>query len=47
VRTHWPLLDPALAAGDDEEIMRVFREVRDEIQARVQALLSAPQRHAA
>ena len=47
VRTHWPLPDPALAAGDDEEIMRVFREVRDEIQARVQALLSAPQRHAA
>jgi thioredoxin type arsenate reductase len=47
VRTHWPLPDPALAAGSDEEIMRVFREVRDAIQTRVQALLSAPQRHAA
>ena len=46
-RAHWPLPDPALAAGDNQEIMRVFRQVRDEIQTRVQTLFSAPQRHAA
>ena len=46
-RAHWPLPDPALAQGEEEEIMRMFRQVRDEIRKRVQALLAAPQRHAA
>ena len=30
-RHHWPLDDPALAAGTDEEKLAVFRRVRDEI----------------
>jgi arsenate reductase len=36
---HWPLPDPAKAEGDEEEIMAVFRAVRDEIQERVKRLL--------
>ncbi len=34
-RIHWSLRDPAKAAGDEEEIMREFRNTRDEIRARV------------
>ena len=30
-RFHWPFDDPAHAAGTDEEILAVFRRVRDEI----------------
>ena len=40
-RIHWPLPDPALAEGNEEEIMTVFRRVRDDIRARVQSLLSS------
>ena len=39
-RTHWPLADPALAQGDEEQILQAFRQVRDEIGARVQSLFS-------
>jgi arsenate reductase len=46
VRTHWPLADPALATGDEEEVMKIFRQVRDDIRARVQALCS-PSHHQA
>ena len=35
VRQHWPFEDPADAHGADEERMRVFRRVRDQIAARV------------
>ena len=28
---HWPFQDPAAAAGTEEEVMAVFRKVRDEI----------------
>jgi len=31
---HWPFEDPAQASGTEEETMRVFRRVRDEIKAR-------------
>jgi arsenate reductase len=41
-RTHWPLPDPALATGDETEIMKAFRRVRDDIRVRVQALLATP-----
>lgn len=34
-REHWPLPDPARATGTAEEVLEVFRKVRDEIQARV------------
>ncbi len=36
---HWPLRDPARARGSREEVLKVFREVRDEIETRVKALL--------
>jgi len=42
-RAHWPLIDPAVAQGDEEQVLRVFRQVRDEIHARVQEIFSAPQ----
>lgn len=35
---HWGLEDPARATGTEEEIMAVFRRVRDEIQHRVKFL---------
>jgi thioredoxin type arsenate reductase len=38
---HWPIPDPALARGSDESVLRVFREVRDEIHARVTQLFLA------
>jgi arsenate reductase len=37
-RFHWPLRDPAKATGTEEEVTRVFHEVRDEIEERVLAL---------
>jgi arsenate reductase (thioredoxin) len=39
-RIHWPLPDPALAVGDEQQILAVFRKVRDEIRSRVKALFS-------
>jgi len=54
-RIHWPLRDPALAQGSQQEIVQVFREVRDEIRDRVEKLLApgatvptdAPRKHRA
>lgn len=40
-RRHWPLPDPARAKGTEEEIMGVFRQVRDEIRRRLLELLAA------
>lgn len=37
---HWPLADPALADGNEEEVLKVFRQVRDEIHAQVEKLFS-------
>ncbi|MGB7947152.1 MAG: ATP-binding protein [Candidatus Binatia bacterium] len=37
---HWPLPDPALARGDERQILQVFREVRDAIRSRVETLFS-------
>lgn len=37
-RLHWPLPDPAKASGSEEEVLSVFRRVRDDIRARVAAL---------
>lgn len=36
---HWSFDDPAHAEGSEEEKMRVFRRVRDEIRERVEAFL--------
>jgi len=38
-KEHWPLDDPAKAAGSEDEIMQVFRTSRDEIKQRVTDLL--------
>ncbi len=38
-RIHWPLKDPARAKGTDEEIIKQFRAVRDEIKNRVEDLI--------
>ncbi len=38
-RLHWPLPDPAKAAGSREEVLAVFRHSRDEIERRVKTLL--------
>jgi arsenate reductase len=35
-RLHWSFRDPSRAAGSDEERLGVFREVRDEIRARIE-----------
>jgi arsenate reductase (thioredoxin) len=36
-RLHWPIKDPVGAAGTEEEIMDVFRKVRDEIRQKISA----------
>ncbi len=38
-RLHWPLEDPAAARGTDAELLAKFREIRDQIEARVQRLV--------
>ncbi len=40
-RLHWPLPDPALAQGDEETVLKTFREVRDEIRPQVEKLFSS------
>jgi arsenate reductase len=39
-KEHWPLDDPAKAAGTEEEVMAVFRATRDEVRHRVQDLIA-------
>lgn len=38
-KEHWPLDDPARASGDEEQIMKIFRDSRDDIKQRVHDLL--------
>lgn len=38
-KLHWPVPDPARATGTEAEITACFRIVRDEVRARVEALL--------
>ena len=38
-KLHWPLEDPAAAKGTDAEILAKFREIRDQIEARVVELV--------
>jgi arsenate reductase len=40
-REHWALPDPARAEGPEESVLEVFREVRDEVERRVQALFTS------
>lgn len=39
-RIHWSFDDPSAATGTDEERLRVFRRVRDEIQTRLRTFLT-------
>jgi len=41
-RLHWSFPDPSKAAGGYEERLRAFRNVRDEIQARIEGELARP-----
>jgi arsenate reductase len=41
-RLHWSFPDPSKAAGGYEERLRVFREARDEIRARIEGELAKP-----
>lgn len=38
-REHWPFDDPPAATGTEEEVLAVFRRVRDQIQARIREYL--------
>ena len=38
-RLHWPLEDPAALQGTDTEVLTKFREIRDQIEARIVGLL--------
>ena len=40
-KRHWPLPDPAQATGDEDAVLAVFRQVRDEIEVRVKQLVAA------
>ena len=38
-RLRWPLPDPAQANGNEEVVLKTFREVRDEVRRKVEKLL--------
>jgi len=39
-KEHWPFDDPASAKGTDEEVMGVFRRVRDQIRERIREFVN-------
>jgi arsenate reductase len=41
-RQHWPFDDPAAATGSEEEVLTVFRRVRDEIRGRIREYVGTP-----
>jgi arsenate reductase len=38
-REHWSLPDPSKATGSEEQQLEAYREVRDDLELRVQALV--------
>lgn len=38
-RDHWGFIDPAKATGSEEEVLQVFRQVRDEIGKRIKTFI--------
>lgn len=40
-RLHWPFLDPAQVQGSEDEILAVFRRVRDGLKIKLQGFLSS------
>lgn len=41
-RIHWSFDDPAAAEGSEDEILRVFRRVRDEIRSKLAEFIAEP-----
>jgi len=41
IRLYWPFEDPAAATGTREECLRVFRDVRDQIDAKISDWLAS------
>ena len=39
IKLHWDLIDPAGIEGDNDERLKAFRDIRDEIEKRVEDLL--------
>jgi arsenate reductase (thioredoxin) len=39
-RLHWPLEDPAAAAGSKAEVVAMFRDIRNQIEGRMRELLA-------
>ncbi len=39
---HWNFEDPAVASGSPDERLKIFREVRDQIRARLEEFITAP-----
>lgn len=46
-KQHWPISDPAKAGGTEDEIVGVFRTVREDIRGRVTHLIETLQRERA
>ena len=46
-RLHWPIADPAKATGTEEDILGIFRAVRDDIGRRVKELITEKSQGAA
>ena len=42
-RIHWSFPDPSKATGSEDEQLAVYRQVRDDIRARIEELLRAPE----
>lgn len=40
-RLHWPLPDPALANGNEDDILTVFRDIRDEVDSLVKKFVDS------
>lgn len=38
-RIHWPIDDPAEANGTDDNILKAFREARDDLKRRIESLI--------
>ena len=42
---HWPIADPTLTNGDDDEIMQAYRSVRDDIKQHILELTDYINKH--
>jgi len=42
-RLHWSFEDPSAASGSEEEKLKTFRRIRDEISAKIRSWISLPE----